>query len=71
MHIIKQLIKRRVVLMKCFVIKGRALFFVILTAVCLCVGVGTLNSKSVFYHEGVIKKNERYAKRAFFRNVAD
>ena len=47
-HIIKQLIKRRVILMKCFVIKGRALFFAILSAVCVCVGVGTLNSQSVF-----------------------
>ncbi len=48
MHIIKQLIKRGVVLMKCFVIKGRTLFFAILSAVCVCICIGTVNSQSVF-----------------------
>lgn len=34
--------------MKCFVIKGRTLFFIILSLVCVCVGIGTVNPKSVF-----------------------
>ena len=34
--------------MRCFVIKGRTLFFIILFLVCGCVGIGTVNLKSVF-----------------------
>lgn len=34
--------------MKCFVIKGRTVFFLILSVIVLCIGVGTLNYESVF-----------------------
>ena len=34
--------------MKCFVVRARTLFFLILGAIVLCVGVGTLNPQTVF-----------------------
>ena len=34
--------------MKCFVIRSRTLFCVILAAIVLCIGIGTLNSLPVF-----------------------